>query len=301
MNGIKKHLKLFPPRLQHPLTAFPHWDRICEIRMRRDLPLSLTDYNGNIFLSEDGKISTAERAVRCTGTEIRSFVSAFCGGSVYRYFDTLREGFLTDDDGWRLGLCPRGKNESFLPECFEGINLRIPRSVPQAADAFLKHFQSLPLSSTLILSPPGDGKTTLLRALAVSLSKGGYRETPLRVAVIDERMELFPSAFLEGAGLCDVLSGYEKGKGIEIATRVFSPQVILCDEIGSDADVDALIRNSSSGILFFASAHGRSLETESLRPGLQEMLRRGIFQNLALIERLPSSVFRSEIIWKKIR
>ena len=300
MNGIKKHLKLFPPRLQRPLTAFSRWDSICEIRLRRNLPLSLTDYNGNLFLSEDGRITAIDGAIRCTGEEIRNFVSAFCGGAVYRYFDTLREGFLVDDDGWRLGLCPRGTSEAFLPECFEGVNLRIPRAVPEAADLFLNQFSSRPLSSTLILSPPGDGKTTLLRALALSLSRGSEESKPLRVAVVDERMELFPSAFLEGAGLCDVLSGYEKNKGIEIATRVFSPQVILCDEIGSDADAEALIRNSHSGVLFFASAHGRSTDEGALRPGLQRLLREGIFQHLALIERIPSPVFRSRILWKDL-
>lgn len=301
MNGLEKHLNYFPPRIRRALLAFDHWEKIREIRLRCDLPLSLTGYNGNLFLSETGKVSYMAKALFCTAEEIRILVSAFCKGAVYRYFDTLKDGFVVDEDGWRLGLCPReGELSHLLPERFEGINLRLPRNVPGAARAFLQHFENKEPVSTLILSPPGDGKTTLLRALASSLSRGEWGE-PLRVAVIDEREELFPSSFIKEAGLCDVLSGYRKERGIEIATRIFSPQVIVCDEIGRAEDVEAILHHGNAGTLFFASAHARSPDPDFLRPGLKKLIEAGIFQKLVFLERIPGERFRSELHWRDLK
>ncbi len=300
MNGLEKHLQLFPPRLRAPLFRFSFWESICEIRLRAELPLSLTSFQGNLFLGEDGSATGMNKAIRCGQEDIRALVSAFCGGNLYRYFDTLKDGFLVDEDGYRLGVCPK-KEElgSFLPEGFVGANLRIPRNIPHAADDFLSHFSTRPLVSTLILSPPGCGKTTLLRALAIHLSREGVRRA-MRVAVVDERKELFPSVFLREAGLCDVLSGYPKAQGISIATRVFSPEALVCDEIGSLEEAEALLSCGSGGSLLFASAHAGSLEEGLARPWIRKLMDGRVFSKLALLERLPGENFRSRIIFREL-
>ncbi len=295
MNELKKHLNLFPARIRKALNAFDAWDRIREIRLRCELPLSLTSYDGNIFLSETGQPSYFDRAMRCTACEIRELVSSFCSGSVYRYLDTLKDGFLVDESGWRLGLCPdRSQRFSHLPERFEGANLRLPRSIPNAAAELISYFSSRALSSTLLLSPPGDGKTTMLRSLACSLSRGDGKRA-LRVAVIDERQELFPACFREELGLCDVLSGYSKAEGLEIATRIFSPEIIVCDEIGSAEDVNAILSHCHGGSLFFASAHAESRHPEALRPSVKRLIDEGVFQTIAFLERIPSPRFSAKL------
>lgn len=294
--GLNEHLNLFPMRIRTALLSYKDWDGVSEIRLRRGLPLSLTHFKGNLFLDENGRLCGADRALRLREEELRSFVCAFCGGSVYRYFDTMKEGFLVDEEGYRLGVCPE-KNLliSHVPERFEGANLRIPRFIKGAAKELLALFHEKPLASTLFLSPPGAGKTTLLRDLAITLSCGDESHKAMRVAVVDERRELFPELFLKKAGLCDVLSGYGKKEGLEIATRLFAPEAVFCDEIGGKEDADALLQAGGAGCLLFASAHGASAEEAKSRPFLRSLLESGLFSYLAVLTRVPGDVFRVKI------
>jgi len=286
MTGLKKHLLLFPERIRRSLLGYKDWERITEIRLRSNLPLSLTHFSGNLFLDEMGNVSEIKKALRATPEEVRHVVCTFCNGNLYRYFNTLQEGFLVDDEGFRLSVCPE-KNEgsSYLPERFAGINLRIPRAITGASLPLLRYFQEKPLASTLILSPPGAGKTTLLRDLAINLSRGGKQFSPFRVAVIDERKEIFPPIFLQQSGLCDILSGYSKGEGIKIALRLFSPEIILCDEIGGLEDSNAILSTTSAGCMMFASAHAHCLEEALARPFLRTLLTAKVFRHVAEIQR----------------
>ncbi|MBR2635198.1 MAG: hypothetical protein IKD31_06425 [Clostridia bacterium] len=296
MNGLKKHIAFFPPRIRKALEAYPDWGCISEIRLRGDMPLSLTHFRGNVFLNESGEQETPQNALRATKEEIRLFVLAFCRGNVYRYFDTFKDGFLVDEDGYRLGLSPGKKQRSFrLPEDFEGVNLRIPRMIRGAAKELLTHFSHQKLESTLLLSAPGAGKTTLLRDLAITLSVESAPWQAKRVCVIDEREELFPDAFRASAGLCDILSGYSKAEGIEIATRLFSPEVMILDEIGGQEDASAILSVCSSGCIFFASAHARTLQEAKQRPFLKLLLEAGVFCHLALLEKSDTADFHSRI------
>jgi stage III sporulation protein AA len=114
----------------------------------------------------------------------------------------------------------------------------------------------------LIYAPPGEGKTTLLRGVAVGLA-GGDGQAPLRTVAVDTRGEL--GFETEGRGLClDVLRGYPRARGVEIATRTLSAQVILCDEIGDTEEALSLISTHHGGVPLIATCHGGSV-TEILR------------------------------------
>ena len=106
-----------------------------------------------------------------------------------------------------------------------------------------------------------------------------------RVAVIDERGELFPkkSEFLTKAGLIDVLRGYEKAEGIECATRLFSPEVIICDELGEEDEAHKLLSNQHSGVFFVASAHANSVQDLYAKPRLKNLLEGGLFEILCRV------------------
>jgi len=293
MKGLKKHLELYPARIRSALLRFQNWESVSEIRLRRGLPLSLTHFGGNLFLDEAGRTCGIENALKASGEEIAYFAASFCKGSVYRYFDGLREGYAVDEDGYRLGLCPDGMTGERLATEFAGANLRIPRLVAGAARELLTFFENRPLASTLILSPPGGGKTTLLRDLALSLSRGSANRSPLRVAVIDPRRELMPAGHALEGGLCDVVAGMDKANGIEIALRLLSPQVILCDEIGSPEEADAMGRIGRGGCLVFASAHGASKEEMLSRPSLAGLCREGVFAYIATLTPQPGTRYRA--------
>ena len=301
MESLKKHLPLFSERIRGALMGYSDWDGIREIRLRHSLPLSLTTFSENIFLDESGHRTSFDKALICTEADLYHLLCSFCGGEVYRYFDSLKSGFVVNEYGFRLGICPaKDSIGDFMPESILGINLRIPRSVPDAAKDFLRFFDFHPLASTLILSKPGEGKTTLLRSLAAHLSKGQEKRRALRVAVIDERQEIFPNFFRNEAGLCDILSGYDKKSGIEMATRLFAPEVILCDEIGGNAETDAILSSAGGGSIFFASAHAGSLEEAKRFSHLKNLISAGIFSWCAVIEKIPDRVYRAKITLEPI-
>lgn len=299
MDEIKYHLSLFPPRLRSVLEAFQNWDTVCEIRLRPCAPLSLTDQRGNITLDENGHPCPLSKSVLCSSEDLSYLLGAFCEGSVYRYFDRLQNGFAVDDYGWRMGISTQtSKHGVFLPQKILGINLRIPRHVPFAAAPIVQRIREEGLFSLLIFSAPGEGKTTLLRSLATMLSLGDQRVPPLRVAVIDEKSELFPPQMKIKAGLLDVLPSYEKGEGITLATRLFSPQVILCDEVGNMNETEAILNAGSGGSYVMATAHARTLQEAKQLPYLARLMDSGRFRYGIFLKKEGEKSCRLAIQWE---
>ena len=70
---------------------------------------------------------------------------------------------------------------------------------------------------------------------------------------MDERGEL--GGFDLGPN-ADLLQGYPKGAGMEMALRSLSPEVIVCDELGQH-DLEAVQRVVASGVALVASVHGK--------------------------------------------
>ena len=144
------------------------------------------------------------------------------------------------------------------------------------------------LQSTLLLSPPGGGKTTLLRDLirAVSDGEGG---PALRVGVADERGEL--AAMYQGepqfsiGRQTDVLDGCPKGPALLMLLRGMNPQVLAADEITAPEDAAALEMAANCGVSLLCTAHAGSLEELKARPLYRRLLDEGLFRRLAIIER----------------
>lgn len=210
--------------------------------------------------------------VRVTPEECEETFMRLCQSSVYSHAETLRDGFVTTPEGIRAGICGRAvldDGEVCAIAAPGAISIRIPRRIPGAGDVAYELLCEMQLRRGIIVwSPPGVGKTTLLRELAVRLGSGSGA---VRVALIDTRHEL--GAGIGGIGLIDVLDGYPRAQGIEIAKRTLSPQVIICDEIGSSDDASAILEATGSGITVVASAHAGSaaelMAQESLAPVLR--------------------------------
>lgn len=203
------------------------------------------------------------------------------GGSLYAHRETLSEGFVTLEGGIRVGVCGRAViEEGRVRGIYDvtSLNFRLPsqiRSPSVAIEELLKRG-----GGVLVYSPPGVGKTTLLRSLAAKLTTC---HDPMRVCVVDTRGEL---SMCDGAlGNSDVLIGYPKGAGIEIATRCFSPQLIVCDEIGSEAEAEAIESATNCGVPILAAAHGDSVGTLISRWGIKGLHRASVFSYYVGISR----------------
>lgn len=292
MNALDEALGLLPARIERAVSAVrARGITITEIRLRSGLALSVSTFEENLILDERGRVAPVKDALCATQSELSQVLNRLCEGSFYRHMETLKQGFLVTPLGLRAGvcgelLCDENGKLRVDTHAFSGINLRIPRAVRGAADALIEQYRKNGLQSTLIYAPPGGGKTTLLRDLGIRLSAGALGK-PLRVAAVDERRELFAAmtAFRQEAGLLDVLSGYPKAAGIEIATRLFSPELILCDEIGGLDDPEALLSAQNSGALFCATAHAQSRAQLFDKPRIKRLISGGVFSLLCGIQK----------------
>ena len=230
-----------------------------EIRMRTGRASSLTVGGRNIVL----------RTV-LSREEMEKFFALICEGSLYAHSETINNGYLTLEGGIRVGICGRASTSGgriLGVYDVSSFNIRIPHPIRRVGEPVCRRLREAAGKGVLVYSPPGEGKTTLIRSVAESMA-GGL--SPWRVAVIDTRGEL--SFSLSGEGLClDVLSGYPRGVGIEIATRTMNAQLIVCDEIGDVCEAEAIIAAQNCGVPFLATAHADGVDELLRRTGIARL------------------------------
>lgn len=251
------------------------FDEITEIRLRANRPAAVSINNGIRYITADGQLTyNPEFGVTADIGDLRTSFEAVCQYSVHSFRREITEGFVTVRGGHRAGFCGTPVMSGDSIENVKNIgslNFRIAREVKGCAEELFGRAFRDGLCSLLIAGAPSSGKTTLLRDTARLLGKR------YRVALIDERGEL--AAVTNGVpqndvGInTDVFDGYGKPAGIMTALRVMSPQIIVCDEIGSEEDFKALYQAANSGVCVAATVHASSGEELKRRGVPLEMFR----------------------------
>lgn len=263
-------MRALPYRLSDEIrrTGYP---QIEEIRMRSSRRCSLVVGGRNIMLD-----TVLDRR------ELGDILDGMCQGSLYAFSDTINQGYISLPGGVRVGVCGRaGCEGERIIGIYEitSLSVRIPHRTRPVGAEICRLLESFNYTSgVLVYSPPGVGKTTLLRSVATMLASGAWGEgqDPLRTVVIDTRGELAFAS--EGRDLClDVLSGYPRRQGIEIATRCLNAEVIICDEIGDYEEAMALVSSHNCGVPLIASAHAESVTQLLSRTGLRLLHEARIF------------------------
>ena len=276
-------LNLLPKKFTSELSSI-ELSGVNELRLRLDGVCSVIRDGKSIPLS-----STIDRS------EIDTTVKNMCDGSVYAYRETISNGYITLKNGVRVGLCGRAVTENGKIHGIYDINslcIRIPHDIDGLGDPVIRLMRaSRYCEGLLIYSAPGVGKTTLLRALIISLASG---QDAKRVAVIDTRGEL--GCRLPSGLSVDLLSGYPKGVGIEIATRTLNPEIIVCDEIGADTSEAIAIRSAHNcGVPLLASSHAKNLSELLRRTGIAMLHDSKIFGAYVGISRGNTKDYRYDI------
>jgi stage III sporulation protein AA len=274
-----------PERLSMALISLKV-SNITEIRMRANLPASVTCDMGNITFDKNGNITTPEKGLCLTNNEISSSINALCKYSKYSYESFINNGFIPIDDGARAGVCGKAVTENGKIISFSeitSVNIRLNTFLPEIAKDAALLMKKSPCGIA-IYSPPGKGKTTYLKSLIHLLSLGKFTP-PYRIGVIDERFELCEGNFKKG--FCDVISGVSKSVGIELFTRTMSPEIIVCDEIFK-GDEDAILSGCNAGVSFICSFHGESMESLLKRNFVSNIVNSGVFKYSIRIEKIEN-------------
>lgn len=250
---------------------------ISEIRISSTGAVSVTAKNKNILLHQ----------IKISKEEIEKIFNNICGGTVYKFENQIKNGYITIAGGHRVGFSGTAvyNNDELLTiKNITSINFRISRQIKNAARELIGHILNKDkIYSALIVSEPGGGKTTILTDLARHISNSGKR-----CAVIDERGEICSVfngiAQKEIGELTSVFDGYLKGDGMLMALRSMSPQVIICDEIGSIQDTDAMLEAMNAGVPVISTAHASDEEELLSRPQIEKIIDYGAVDKIVFLK-----------------
>ena len=282
INRIKKEiLRYFPVEICNLIDNSLVED-VCEIRIRINRPIILKTKNEEIIINRTIKKEEIER-----------IFESICGNSVYAFEEEISNGFITISGGHRVGISgkPLYKNSKiYMIKDISGLNFRIAREVIGFANSIIPKIKiNNEFVSTLIISPPGIGKTTLLRDLVRQISNSGYN-----VSLIDERSEI--ASCYKGipqndiGDRTDIMDAVYKVDGIKMMVRSMRPDFVATDEIGTDEDAEAIFYAVNCGTKILATAHGNKVEDLYKSKKMKEILECNIFEKIVLMSKTEIKV-----------
>ncbi|HEY8419900.1 MAG TPA: stage III sporulation protein AA [Clostridia bacterium] len=279
--------KFLPEFLVDILKNKLNYDYVYEIRIRSQLPICV-NYGGKYyFLNPEGIGGINDGSIITDKKMLEAIIYRAAEYSMYAVTNQLQQSFITVSGGIRIGICGELVIEDqkiVSVKNFTSLIIRIPHEVYDCALTAYNFIAQDELYNTLIISPPGCGKTTFLRDIARLLSQGDSIRNTL---IIDERYEI-ASCYngmpqLNVGEFTDVISNCTKRYGFEQGIRAMRPDVIITDELANQSDIDAVKYATSCGVKIIASAHAFDLNDLFNKPGFEDIIRNKLFERFVVL------------------
>lgn len=273
--------QILPNRFARSLD-FLQVDKLNEIRLRVNYP-SIVNYGGRFYLGENGISSNENDALCASLQELNDIIFRACKYSIYAHNDEIKQGFVTLQNGIRIGICGEIVSDNNIIKTiknFSSLNIRLQREIKNCSTNALPYLHNESgIFNILVIAPPGAGKTTFIRDLSAQFSDKFIAKNLL---VVDERNEI--GAVVEGkptlyiGAYSDIYSGCSKEFGIINGVRTMAPDVIVLDELANKSDIDALLNVVGCGVKVVATTHSRDFEELQTKPFFEEILKMNIFE-----------------------
>lgn len=255
-----------------------------EIRIRVNKPIILKISSSDIIL---------EYIVN--SNDMIEILQRICENSIYSYQNQICNGYITILGGHRVGITgnvimDNGKIVNM--NNISSLNFRISRQILNCSNFIIKEIinnDENSIYNTLIVSPPGAGKTTVLRDSIRQLSNGIGALNGYTIGVVDERGEI--AAMYKGVpqndiGIrTDVIENVPKALGLKMLIRSMGPQIVCADEIGGQEDLEVINYAVCSGVKGIFTAHGANYEEIKINPYINKMLDLHIFKRIIFLDK----------------
>lgn len=239
-------LEFLPDKIRSAICRL-NANKLFELRVRAGMPIAV-NYGGEyLYLCSDGVKRYSETAISASAEDIAEAVYNACGKSVYSVSEQIKQGFISVGNV-RIGLCGTCVTEGekvVSVRDFTSLCVRVPHFVKGCAERIMKAV-NVRDKSLLILSPPGCGKTTILKDVARAIAESGDKN----LLICDERGEIAPA---EGIN-ADVVKYSSKSAAFTNAVRAMRPDIIITDEL-TDGDYPLVRKTIATGVKVTASAH----------------------------------------------
>ncbi len=262
------------------------FENICEIRMRIAKPIIIKNLNREWTITNNFTLTDKINfGYIVTPKNLSDTFEIITNYSPYAFENQIKNGFITISGGHRIGFCGEtiiddGKIKSIRN--INALNFRIAHQIKNCAQPIIKFLCQPHPMNTIIISPPGCGKTTLLRDIIRILSD------EYTISLVDERSEISGSYMgiaQNDLGIrTDILDSCPKTQGMLMMLRTMSPQIIAVDEIGTVADANAILNIISCGVKIICTAHGKNLDDIKNRDAIKILMAKKIIERYVILE-----------------